>query len=438
MGRFSKETVPHRLKTLKFWVVGLSKEDEALLEELGEALRICHKTYFEEALRLTVLAAPEERASPTERLRLARRAAQAEFEKYGFYMRFGNTYTGEVADKDLAKQMKDYDVAVKNGGTGTSFSLMVKRCNPDFLVGLQCEIESVPTLGDSPDKEAAWVMTGAKLKKDESAEIQESRRWGLIPQVNRSRKNAMGRAKRTLAEMESALKITRVRLIRKSDGKKTAWEAQVVIWTPMLEVQSEEAVVCAIDLGMNNLAVATIPSRNKKQFFGRKDVSKLWLRHDEIDRARKALYKQGKRNARKVKGDKLSRLRRHINELISRRIVDWCVLNRVTHVAMEDLSGIRRTSSDPVWNARLSRWPFFHLQQRIEQKLHAAGIEYKTVLSKNNSITCSECGTIDKKNREGGVFSCVSCGFAQHADVVGADNAAKRLEKELEERKLSA
>ena len=426
MGRFSVESIPHNMKTLKFWVVGVSAADEKVLTELGEALRVCHSEYFKEALRLTLLNAGEEKVSSTERLRLARRVAQYAFDHYGFYKRFGNTYTGEVADKDLAKQLKDYDVAMKTGGA-ISFSVNVKRCNPDFLVGIQCDVSRVAPFSPDPMDEPVWYVTGLKIRKDEGAEVQEKRRWGLIPQTNRSRKNAIARAKKMLATMDAALKVTRVRFVKRMDGKNVRWEAQVVIWIPALETKTEDSVVCGIDIGMNNLAVATIPSKRKVQFFGKKDVSRLWATYDRLDRERKALYLQGKRNAGKLKGDKLSRLSHHINELASRRIVDWCVLNGVTHAAMENLSGIRQTTSDPVWNSRLSRWPYFHLETRLEQKLKEANIVLEKVTAKGNSTTCPACRKTNRDNRDGNQFKCVDCGFVGHADVVGADNAAVKL-----------
>jgi transposase len=45
------------------------------------------------------------------------------------------------------------------------------------------------------------------------------------------------------------------------------------------------------------------------------------------------------------------------------------------------------------------------------------------------SQSCPECGTIDKANRRSqSEFVCTGCGFADHADHVGARNIASRAE----------
>lgn len=45
------------------------------------------------------------------------------------------------------------------------------------------------------------------------------------------------------------------------------------------------------------------------------------------------------------------------------------------------------------------------------------------------SQTCPSCGYVSKKNRNQEEFKCISCGYINHADKVGAINTAKQAEK---------
>ena len=419
----------HNIKTLRFWVDGISASDQKALRELGQALAAAHVEYVKEVIRLTWYN-DGERVGPADKLSLGRKQFQDHFRPKGFYGSFGNTYTKEVADKDFRRQIKDIEMAIRTGGA-SSVRFSTKHAVPDLQVGVHCDvIRTERAVEDSPVPQVEWVMTTVKIKVDEGKAVQAARRWVLVPQTNRGRRNARYRGDLILNQMAGALRVARVRLIERqaARGDGNRWEAQVVIWTPLMSgSESEEQVVCGVDIGMNNLLVAAIPSRRKKIFLGRKEVQDLWMRHDELEAARRVLYLQGKRRARLVKGHKLSNVRRHNCELISRRFVDWCVMEGVTHVQMQNLTGIRRKSDDPVWNRRLSRWPYFFLQQRIEQKLQAAGITCQKVPAAGKSITCPRCGHKDKENRKGSTFLCLGCGFTQHADVVGADNTASYI-----------
>ena len=45
---------------------------------------------------------------------------------------------------------------------------------------------------------------------------------------------------------------------------------------------------------------------------------------------------------------------------------------------------------------------------------------------RNTSRTCPRCGHVSKDNRRSqAIFSCVACGFEEHADLVGAINVER-------------
>ena len=132
--------------------------------------------------------------------------------------------------------------------------------------------------------------------------------------------------------------------------------------------------------------------------------------------------------AARKQGGQCSDKRKHLCELASRGLVDWCVLNHVGKLRLEKLTGIRGRLTeeyDPGWNRRVNTWPWYYLQQRIEQKCAEAGIEVEFVQAAGTSQTCSNCGHRDAASRNGVAFVCTRCGYQCHADLNAANNIAR-------------
>jgi putative transposase len=100
-----------------------------------------------------------------------------------------------------------------------------------------------------------------------------------------------------------------------------------------------------------------------------------------------------------------------MDHLISRRIVDWCAAQNVTHIRLENLSGIRmrgkRNRKDR--GRSLRSWGFYRLQRFIEYKAKLAGITGEFVNPRYTSQTCPKCGHQAKNNRYGIRLVCQKC-----------------------------
>jgi transposase len=90
----------------------------------------------------------------------------------------------------------------------------------------------------------------------------------------------------------------------------------------------------------------------------------------------------------------------------------------------------------------MSKWSFAELRGLIEYKAKLAGVPVIPVDPRDTSRTRPKCGHMEEGNRlTRGIFLCRSCGYCDHADVVGATNiasAAKVAWREVAEKRLKA
>ncbi|MFP8886405.1 RNA-guided endonuclease InsQ/TnpB family protein [Streptomyces mangrovi] len=136
--------------------------------------------------------------------------------------------------------------------------------------------------------------------------------------------------------------------------------------------------------------------------------------------------KSAKRLLRKLSGRE-ARFAADTNHRISKQIVTEA--ERTSRgIALEDLGGIReRVRLRKPQRVTLHTWSFAQLGAYIAYKALRAGVPVVCVDPRYTSQGCSACGHTDKKNRPAqAIFCCMSCGFAEHADVNAARNIAAR------------
>ena len=177
-----------------------------------------------------------------------------------------------------------------------------------------------------------------------------------------------------------------------------------------------------VDLGIRNLAVDS----DNDQFSGEPTLaarSRISVLRDALQRAG---TKSAKRHLRKLRFREKN-FHSHTNHVISKKIVRKAK-DTGRGVALEDLKGIRdRVTVRKAQRSALHSWSFAQLRAMIAYKAMLSGVALIAVDPRNTSRTCPECGCIDKANRRSQAeFVCTGCGFAAHADWVGARNIASR------------
>jgi|APHM01.1.fsa_nt_gi transposase, IS605 OrfB family, central region len=106
---------------------------------------------------------------------------------------------------------------------------------------------------------------------------------------------------------------------------------------------------------------------------------------------------------------------------VSNSIVEDALDTCSTHIAFEELDGIReRMSNLP----KYQQWMFGRVQDYVEYKAAEHGISVVYVSPRNTSKQCShtECQTVSSSNRREKRFECESCGRSWNADYNAARN----------------
>ena len=179
-----------------------------------------------------------------------------------------------------------------------------------------------------------------------------------------------------------------------------------------------------VDLGIRNLAFDSDGEAHSG--------AEVLAARSRVAKLRAGLQSAGtrsaKRHLKKLRG-KEQRFQSHTNHVISKSIVRKAK-DTERGIALEDLTGIRdRVTVRKNQRTAIHSWAFWQLRAFISYKALAEGVAVEAVDPRYTSQSCPECGTIDKANRKSqSEFVCIECGFADHADHVGARNIASRAE----------
>jgi putative transposase len=177
-----------------------------------------------------------------------------------------------------------------------------------------------------------------------------------------------------------------------------------------------------IDLGIVNIAVTS-----DGETFSDEAVDRV---REKTTKLKRDLQKRGSKNSAKhlkrLSGRE-ARFKKNTNHIMSKKIVSLAK-DTCRGIAIEDLKGFngRRTVSKSQ-RERFGKWAFGQLRDFLTYKAKLSGVRLVTVNPRNTSRTCSCCGHVSKKNRKSqSLFSCISCGHSENADLNAAKNIALR------------
>ena len=117
--------------------------------------------------------------------------------------------------------------------------------------------------------------------------------------------------------------------------------------------------------------------------------------------------------------------------------VRWCVNQldwvNLSDLVIENLKYIQIGTKQKVNKATrrlLSKWNLGLWHRVIEQKCEENCVYLHYVEPRYTSQTCSHCGNVDKRNRDGVLFRCTSCGYEANADLNASINILNRFRQE--------
>lgn len=188
--------------------------------------------------------------------------------------------------------------------------------------------------------------------------------------------------------------------------------------------------VCGVDMG---IAIPAYVALNDVSYVreGMGTIDEFMKQRLQFQSRRRRLQQQLKNvNGGKGRKDKLKGLEslrekekswvKTYNHALSKRVVEFAKKNKCEYIHLEKLT------KDGFGDRLLRNWSYYELQEMIKYKADRVGIKVKHVNPAYTSQTCSECGHVDKENRETQAkFKCLECGFEANADYNAARNIAK-------------
>lgn len=200
------------------------------------------------------------------------------------------------------------------------------------------------------------------------------------------------------------------------------WFLNATCEIPEAELNAVPVDFLGIDLGIVNIATTSdgevMAGRELNRIRARERALRRKLQRKNTPSAKRRLKKRRRKEARRAND---------INHKIAKRVV--AEAERTGRgIALEDLTGIReRVRLHKPQRATHSSWAFAQLGAFIAYKARRAGVPVVHVDPAYTSLTCAECGHIDKANRVSqAFFACRSCGFVDHADRNSSRNIRAR------------
>ena len=120
-----------------------------------------------------------------------------------------------------------------------------------------------------------------------------------------------------------------------------------------------------------------------------------------------------------------TRALKHKMDMVAREVTQ-----EVSLVVVEKLTGItKNTKRCLVRSMRRSigRWNVHYWLNRLQMTCEETNVSFRQVSAYQTSQICNHCGHIDRRNRSGEKFLCLSCGHADNADINAAKNILDRF-----------
>lgn len=172
------------------------------------------------------------------------------------------------------------------------------------------------------------------------------------------------------------------------------------------ENRNENQKVIGLDIGVHKLLVDS-----DRNFYG----TKFKEIRDKILRKT-----PGSAGAQKARNER----KQYIDSVVKK--LPW---HTIKCLGIENLKGLKTGKSKKRgknFRRAMAPWTYRYVIKRIEEIAQENGVHLVRVSPDFTSQTCPKCNMVSRSNRKGEKFLCVSCGYREDADFVGAQNVLAR------------
>jgi putative transposase len=193
--------------------------------------------------------------------------------------------------------------------------------------------------------------------------------------------------------------------------------------------------VAGVDLGEVHVAAVTTTRRHALVVSGRQLRScKQWrnkvhsLLQEKLSRCQAGSRRAQRLLKRKAQNSaKLYRQQRDLLHQAAHKVVDFCLQEGVSRIAVGDVRDIQTgVSLGKVSNQKISQWPHGQFARYVREKAARVGITVEWIDEAYSTRTCSVSGHVQPSSPRGRRFRCAGCGARVHRDVNGANNICSK------------
>lgn len=181
-----------------------------------------------------------------------------------------------------------------------------------------------------------------------------------------------------------------------------------------------------VDRGIRVMAVARAPLA--RPLVIKRDLVRHYRSRSR--RLRQRLARKGTPSSRRVLRRLGAREKRFVQNqvcLAAKRIIDYSRQFERPIIVLEDLGAVRKVARRTrEQRNELHNWEYDELSRRIRLAAEGKGIPVAFVDPSYTNQECPKCRFTARQNREGSWFTCRSCEYQNHADVIGATNIQRR------------
>lgn len=174
--------------------------------------------------------------------------------------------------------------------------------------------------------------------------------------------------------------------------------------------KKEGKKILGIDTGINALA-----STSSREQYGVKIK-------EFIERVKRCKYgSKGQQKARRALKQRIDEI---AIEIVNNENPDLIVVEQLKNMGHK--SKVKRLLTKNIRRS-IGIWNWRYWLMRIEQQCEINRISFRTVSPYYTSQTCPSCNHVDRRNRNGEIFKCQSCGHTDNADINAALNILNRF-----------